>query len=80
MSQLAQEIDLIIPRDVVEIYYEVGWYLEDFDDCTAESIQEWRDEFRDAYRKARSGQPVDWQAVRESLNEICDDGGYPHLF
>jgi hypothetical protein len=71
---------LPIPTDIIDTYHLIGALLLDLDDLTAEECKDWQKEIRLAKLDADNGRPRNWQSLRDMLNSILADGGYPPLF
>jgi 4-aminobutyrate aminotransferase-like enzyme len=70
------------PEDISQAYGMLRWMIGDLTDTMPAEVREWMAELRAefaAWVKGDGGQP-DWQAYRESMNEICREDGMPSLF
>ncbi|MFZ6029850.1 MAG: hypothetical protein ACOYYS_19220 [Chloroflexota bacterium] len=68
------------PQWIAAAYHELGWLLEDLDECTADEVRQWRADVRTATRAEReTGKVQNWSALAESVNEILTAEGYPEV-
>jgi hypothetical protein len=70
------------PADISEAYGMLRWMMSDLTDTMQEEAREWMAELRVEFAAWVRGdcREPDWQAYRESMNEICREDGMPSLF
>jgi hypothetical protein len=70
-----------IPADIHEGYSVFTNYFLDLTDTMQIEVKEWRSELKEAIQVWKKGGPEpDWQAFRDSANEICNEDGMPNIF
>jgi len=65
-----------LPVDIATAWQTLNMMSADLDDLTAEGWRDVRVQFRE---ELASGITPNWNEWRDSINEVCIDGGYPTL-
>jgi hypothetical protein len=70
------------PDDVLTVYGMLTQMFRDLTDVMQTEVKEWMEDLKDQTGRWRVGEQdePDWQAFRESMNEICREDAMPPLF